>query len=155
MELDGCQWFNTGDVVAEDDGGFLCFHGRKRRFVKRAGEMISLPAIEAVLASHIDSAAADGPVLAITALGDDTATELVLFTTLSLDRQEVNRRLRDAGMSPLHSVQRVVKIAEIPVLGTGKTDYRALHELSIPTASAESAAAIIPSRGVSNTGARS
>jgi long-chain-fatty-acid--[acyl-carrier-protein] ligase len=130
VELDGYQWFNTGDVVAEDEDGFLCFHGRKRRFVKRAGEMISLPAIEAVLASHFDSAATDGPVLAVTACGDDTSTELVLFTTLPLDRQEVNRRLRDAGMSPLHSIHRIVKIAAIPVLGSGKTDYRALHDLS-------------------------
>ena len=42
------------------------------------------------------------------------------------DRETVNRCIRDAGLSPIHNVRRVVKVEEIPLLGTGKTDYRAL-----------------------------
>ncbi len=40
----GKQWYKTGDLVVED--GVLVFAGRLKRFVKKAGEMISLPAIE-------------------------------------------------------------------------------------------------------------
>lgn len=128
IDLDGHRWFDTGDVVSEDEDGFLTFRGRRRRFVKRGGEMISLPAIEAALAYHPEVAGAEGPVVAVIAEGTEPASELVLCTTLSLDRHTANRIIRDAGLSALHSVQRVETVAEIPVLGTGKTDYRRLAD---------------------------
>jgi long-chain-fatty-acid--[acyl-carrier-protein] ligase len=127
VEFEDRHWFSTGDVVVEDEQGFLTFCGRQRRFVKRGGEMVSLPAIEAALGEHFASGEEDGPTLAVIARGDDTSVELVLCTTLELDRQAVNQSLREAGLSPLHSIRRVEKLAEIPVLGTGKTDYRALQ----------------------------
>jgi long-chain-fatty-acid--[acyl-carrier-protein] ligase len=52
----------------------------------------------------------------------------VLFTTRELDRREVNEHIRAAHLSALHNVARVVRVDEIPVLGTGKTDYRALRQ---------------------------
>ena len=48
--------------------------------------------------------------------------ELVLFTTRDVDRQAVNRHIREAGLSPLHNIARVVRLEQIPALGTGKTD---------------------------------
>ena len=54
--------------------------------------------------------------------------EIVLFTTTGLGREAVNNQIRDAGLSPLHNVRRVVQVDEIPVLGTGKTNYRALKD---------------------------
>ena len=36
------------------------------------------------------------------------------------------RSIKDAGLSPLHNVRQVIEVEAIPVLGTGKTDYRAL-----------------------------
>ena len=44
----------------------------------------------------------------------------------AVSREEANRRIRQAGLSALHNIRRVVRVEEIPVLGTGKTDYRAL-----------------------------
>jgi long-chain-fatty-acid--[acyl-carrier-protein] ligase len=40
----------------------------------------------------------------------------------------VNRQLREAGLSPLHNISRVIQLESIPVLGTGKTDYRTLKQ---------------------------
>ena len=61
---------------------------------------------------------------------DSTASEerpeLVLFTTLDLDREEVNRRIQAAGLTGLHNIRHVVKLDSMPLLGSGKTDYRAL-----------------------------
>ena len=34
--------------------------------------------------------------------------------------------IKGAGLSPLHYVRQVTLVDAIPVLGTGKTDYRAL-----------------------------
>ena len=45
---------------------------------------------------------------------------------LDLTREQVNDEIRDAGLSPLHNIRRIVRVEEIPVLGTGKTNYREL-----------------------------
>jgi len=127
VELDGKRWYRTGDLVTADADGVLTFRGRLKRFVKLGGEMISLPAIEAVLLDHVPRAEDEqGPPLAVEATGGEERPEIVLFTTRPLSRQAANRHIRDAGLSPLHNVRRVVRTDEIPVLGTGKTDYRAL-----------------------------
>jgi len=127
VEYDGRLWYRTGDLLVADDHGVLTFVGRLKRFVKLGGEMISLPAIEAVLTEAYAAGRDDGPVLAVESAAGDPP-EIVLFTTLDLSRQTVNDRLRAAGLSGLHSIRRVIRLACIPVLGTGKTDYRALKE---------------------------
>jgi acyl-CoA synthetase (AMP-forming)/AMP-acid ligase II len=123
--FDGRSWYNTGDLVRENNG-VLTFCGRLKRFVKLGGEMISLPAIETVLQQYFSTHAERGPALAIEATNDESHPEIVLFTTLAIDRAEVNRCIRQAGLSALHNIRRLVKIDTIPVLGTGKIDYRQL-----------------------------
>ncbi len=125
-EIDGKSWYRTGDLVSEDGNGVLTFRGRLKRFIKLGGEMISLPAIEAVLGEHYASEADQGPAIAVEATPDDVHPEIVLFATADIDRAAANRQLQEAGLSPLHNIRRVVRLAEIPVLGTGKTDYGAL-----------------------------
>jgi len=104
----------------------VTFRGRLKRFVKIGGEMISLPAIEAALEPHYASEGDEGPVIGVEAGGTESHPEIVLFTTRPADRAVVNRQLREAGLSPLHNVSRVIRLESIPVLGTGKTDYRTL-----------------------------
>ena len=128
VEFDGETWYRTGDLVKKDSDGTLTFCGRLKRFVKVGGEMISLPAIEAVLSQHYAGGVDEGPVIAIEATPSEEHPELTLFTTVDTDRETVNRQIRAAGLSPLHNVRRVIKLSEIPLLGTGKTDYRALKE---------------------------
>jgi len=128
VEFEGQAWYRTGDLVTQDEDGVLTFAGRLKRFTKLGGEMISLPAIEAVLAERLAPEEEDGPSLAVEAAPGDGHPEIVLFTTLEVDRKTANRHIRDAGLSALHNVRRVVRLPELPVLGTGKTDYRALRE---------------------------
>jgi long-chain-fatty-acid--[acyl-carrier-protein] ligase len=54
---------------------------------------------------------------------------VVLFVTFDLSRDQANKAIRAAGLSPLHNIRRLVTVAEIPVLGTGKTDYQALKKM--------------------------
>lgn len=122
------QWYDTGDRVREDADGYLHFAGRMKRFVKRGGEMISLPAIEAALtdalAKRIDPE--EGPALAVLARGEEKP-ELILATRLHIDRAEANDAIRAAGLSGLHAVQRVETMHDLPLLGTGKVDYQTLE----------------------------
>jgi long-chain-fatty-acid--[acyl-carrier-protein] ligase len=89
--------------------------------------MISLPAIEQVLEAHFP--ASEGPVLAVAAAGDEQHPELVLLTTLALERHEVNQLIREAGLSPLHNIRLVRRVEAIPLLGSGKTDYTAIGRM--------------------------
>ena len=131
--FNGEKWYVTGDYVQEDAEGYLFFCGRKKRFVKIAGEMISLPAIEAALAQGLPPAQAEeqknvGPFFAVTASGDDGHPELVLFTTENVTLVEANHAIRAAGLSALHSLRRVIELETMPLLGTGKTDYQSLQQ---------------------------
>jgi len=129
VEHDGARWYRTGDLVRADAEGVLTFAGRLKRFIKLGGEMISLPAVEAVLESHYAADSDEGPVLAVEATGDEDHPEIMLFAARDLDRQTVNAQIRSAGLSALHNIRRVVRLEAIPVLGTGKTDYRELKRI--------------------------
>ena len=95
--------------------------------VKIAGEMISLPAIETALQDLFTAKKTkDGPLLAVDAIGDEQHPELVLVCVKEIDRATVNRHIAEAGLSSLYNIRHVVQVDDIPILGTGKTNYRAL-----------------------------
>ncbi len=127
VDFAGKSWYDTGDLMFERDG-VLVFAGRLKRFVKMGGEMLSLPAIEQVLEAHYPTGEGP-PVLAVAATADEQHPELVLLTVLETNRQEANQVIRDAGLSPLHNIRAVRQIDEIPLLGTGKTDYTSIARL--------------------------
>jgi len=132
VEFENKMWYRTGDLVAQDETGRLFFKGRLKRFVKIGGEMISLPQIEETLLSYFanrEDAPAEGPALAVEATPEESGTEIVLFTPMALSAREANAVLRVAGLSAIYSVRRVMRVEAIPILGTGKTDYRKLKEL--------------------------
>jgi long-chain-fatty-acid--[acyl-carrier-protein] ligase len=128
VESEGKQYYNTGDIVCIDHDGLMTFQGRLKRFAKLGGEMISLPAIESILEAGFPSEPDKGPTLAVEAT-EAEQPEIVLFTSRDIEREQANNKIRAAGLSGLHSIRRVIKLDEIPLLGTGKTDYRALKQL--------------------------
>ena len=126
--FEGQTWYRTGDLVREEDG-MLRFAGRLKRFVKMGGEMVSLPAVEEALLDRFSTLADDETVLAVEAKEEGTQVELTLFTIRGITRDEANAAIREAGFSAIHNVRTVIKVDKIPVLGTGKTDYRALKAM--------------------------
>ena len=128
VEFEGKQWYRTGDLVKENEEKVLTFVAREKRFIKRGGEMISLPAIETVLDIHFNDNHHGGPILAVAASPNAHHPEIVVFTTTDLDRKRINQVIQQEGLSGLHNVRKVIRLHELPVLGTGKTDYRALTE---------------------------
>jgi acyl-CoA synthetase (AMP-forming)/AMP-acid ligase II/acyl carrier protein len=122
-------WYRTGDLVHEETDGLLIFAGRLKRFVKLGGEMVSLPAVEEALISRFGNESDQETILAVEAAPADANPELVLFTTRDITREDANAAIRDAGLSPIHNIRSVRRLDAIPVLGTGKTDYRNLRSL--------------------------
>jgi len=121
----GEGWYATGDIVEIDDDGFVHIRGRVKRFAKIAGEMISLE-----VAEQVATRAAPGFAHACSTRMDDAKGEaIVLFTTApSLARDQLSAAARTLGVPEL-AVARVIRtVAEIPLLGTGKTDYVRLKQ---------------------------
>lgn len=131
VEIDQKRWYDTGDLGVVDASGALSIVGRLKRFIKIGGEMVSLTMIEEELHNLGEEKgwkmAKDAPSFAIIALenGEEKAS-IHLFTVTSISKDEANKALREKGMSNLVKVQSVNKLSSIPLLGTGKTDYRAL-----------------------------
>lgn len=121
------NWYITGDLIMQDDDGFLFFKGRLKRFIKFGGEMISLPALEEVF-SNIYPPDENGPMVAIEGLEKENRKYIYLFNRNDIVISEANRMLQEAGFRGIMRIDKVVKVKEIPVLGTGKTNYRTLRE---------------------------
>ncbi|HEY3399785.1 MAG TPA: acyl-[ACP]--phospholipid O-acyltransferase [Geothrix sp.] len=126
--FEGRDWYRTGDLVYQDRG-VLVFSGRLKRFVKLGGEMVSLPAIEEALTQRFQGKDETEPFLAVEASPEDLNPDLILFSVAGIGRDAANAAIRDAGLSSLHNIRVVRQIEQIPTLGTGKTDYRALKAL--------------------------
>ena len=126
VSINDLQYYKTGDLGYIDEEGYLFITGRLKRFIKVAGEMISLPAIENALLEKYGSS--EETVLAVE--GSDTIEppQIVLFSKNALDLVEVNSYLKSHGFSNLIKVNRIELVEEIPLLGTGKTDYKILKE---------------------------
>lgn len=129
VEAAGKRWYKTGDLVALDDEGFIHFRGRLKRFLKAAGEMISLPALEEPFA-RLYPPTEDGPQVAVEGVEiPGGGRRIVLFCTQELELREANQILSEAGFRGVMRLDETRRVESIPVLGTGKTDYKVLRQL--------------------------
>jgi len=119
-------WHDTGDVVSISDDGWVKIKGRVKRFAKVAGEMVSLTAAE-------DLACAVWPDdrHAVVALPDPKKGERLILVT---DRQDAEPgplvvHAQAIGAPEIAVPRKIIRVPEIPVLGTGKTDYVALQRI--------------------------
>ena len=119
-------WYDTGDICTVDGQRFVTIHARAKRFAKIAGEMVSMPAAEALAASLWPDAAH-----AVVAVPDARKGEaLVLLTTRSdATASAMLAQARARGTAEI-AVPRVIRVLErLPLLGTGKVDYVAASRL--------------------------
>lgn len=124
--IGGKQWYRTGDIGYLDEEGYLFITGRLKRFVKIAGEMISLPFLEKIL---LRKYAEEGQMLAVEGSDQISPPLIVLFATKHIDLNEANEYLMKEGVAAISKIRKVVVLESIPVLGTGKTDYKALKAM--------------------------
>jgi len=127
----GMGWYNTGDVVDVDDDGYVTILGRVKRFAKIAGEMVSLELIERIAYTAAPNHKHAATVEQVSGSGEST----VLFTTdPALDRMTLVKAARQIGAQDLAVARRIVKVASLPLLGSGKTDYVTLKRMTTKTA---------------------
>jgi acyl-[acyl-carrier-protein]-phospholipid O-acyltransferase/long-chain-fatty-acid--[acyl-carrier-protein] ligase len=129
-------WYSTGDIVDIDDDDFVHIRGRVKRFAKIAGEMVSLEVVE-----KIASQAAPEFAHAASTRSDPAKGEaIVLFTTAPrLTRELLSAAAKSLGAPELAVPRIVIPVEEIPLLGTGKTDYLRLSALAAAQTAASAA----------------
>jgi long-chain-fatty-acid--[acyl-carrier-protein] ligase len=128
LDEEAKRWYVTGDLGELDPDGYLWFRGRLKRFLKAGGEMISLPALEEPFA-RLYPPTQDGPRVAVEGAQYESGRRIVLFTTEPLDVREANALLLREGFHGVMRLDEVRRVDRIPILGTGKTDYKQLQAL--------------------------
>lgn len=120
-------WHDTGDVVSLTDDNWITIKGRVKRFAKIGGEMVSLTAAE-------DLATAVWPDgrHAVISLPDPKKGERLVLVT---DRSDASiaplvAHAQEVGAPELAVPRKILKVTEVPVLGTGKTDYVAIQRIA-------------------------
>ncbi|RWL90420.1 MAG: 2-acyl-glycerophospho-ethanolamine acyltransferase [Mesorhizobium sp.] len=121
-------WHDTGDIVSIDREGFITIRGRAKRFAKIAGEMVSLGAVEMLVQSLWPEERH-----AAVAVPDKRRGERIVLVTTADDAtaEELRQFGKKAGAAELMVPNDIIKVEEIPVLGSGKTDYVSARKLAI------------------------
>lgn len=135
IEIDGKKWYRSGDRGFLDETNNLTITGRLSRFLKIGGEMVSLGGLQEDLEKIAEekgwsSKDKDEPVFAVTGAGaEGEKPQIVLFSTIDVEREEINRLLKEKGHGRLVKIAEVKKVEEIPQTATGKIHFRLLDEM--------------------------
>ncbi|HMH65805.1 MAG TPA: hypothetical protein VK515_09470 [Rhizomicrobium sp.] len=124
-------WYNTGDIVAIDDEGFIAIRGRLKRFAKIGGEAVSLAVVENIAAALWP----DNRHAAVAVPDDRKGEQIVLVTDAQeAERQDMIGWAQNHGVAELTVPRRVVRVDAIPLLATGKTDYVSAQKIALAQA---------------------
>ena len=129
-------WYNTGDIAAVDEDGFIRVTDRLTRFSKIGGEMVPHIKVEETLQ---EMAGVTEQAFAVTSVPDERKGErLIVLHTLADDKlQECLAQLARSDLPALWKPRpdQFIHVDALPYLGTGKMDLRRLKQIAVEASS--------------------
>jgi len=118
-------WYDTGDMGYQDADGYLWHVGRLKRFVKIGGEMVSMIRVENVLERCLP----EGVACCVVEVPDGVrGARIVAAVTQVVDQANILRQMSEE-LPNISLPKHFVVIEALPIMGTGKIDFRRTTEL--------------------------
>ena len=113
-------WYDTGDMGNLDEDGYLWHVGRRKRFVKIGGEMVSLIRVENALEKHLP----DDVLCCVVDVPDAIkGARIVAAVTAPIEEKKILKKMTtDLPKIALPKIFTVIE--EFPKMGSGKIDFR-------------------------------
>ncbi len=124
-------WFRTGDLATVDDEGWLRIVGRLKDVIIRGGENISASEVEAALEAHPEVRHASAVGYPDPLMGERVAA--FVESSGPFDLEECRRWFASRGMAVFKTPEKVERLDQLPLLGSGKTDKAALRRRAAST----------------------
>lgn len=128
IEIDGIRYYKTGDKGHIDEQGFIFITDRYSRFAKIGGEMISLGSVEENIINVLGN---DIPLCAVNVPDDKKGEAVALLICSEQETSEIDSQLRQSDISSLMLPTHILKIEKLPMLASGKTDFKGAKKLAI------------------------
>ncbi len=129
-------WYVTGDKGSVDRDGFVSISGRASRFSKIMGEMVSHVAVEEKMQEA--AGLSDMTFVVTGGKGEKGEFLIALYAGWDGDVDALLKKMRASGIPNIWLPNRknIYRVAEIPLLGTGKLDLKGVNELAAKLAAA-------------------
>ena len=118
-------WYDTGDMGFMDEDGYLWHVGRLRRFLKIAGEMVSLVKVEDVLDKLLPP---DCQCCVVEVPDAMRGARIVAALTQKIDERAIIAQLAEV-LPRIALPKQFVVLPELPKMSSGKLDFRKITEI--------------------------
>jgi acyl-[acyl-carrier-protein]-phospholipid O-acyltransferase/long-chain-fatty-acid--[acyl-carrier-protein] ligase len=113
-------WYNTGDMGYLDEDGYLWHAGRFKRFTKVGGEMVSLVKVENILEKYLPEGAS---CCVVEVMDEKKGSVIVATVSQDVNKTEILRKMMN-DLPTIALPRLFVTIEQLPMMGTGKIDFR-------------------------------
>lgn len=118
-------WYNTGDMGFFDKDMYLWHAGRFKRFTKVGGEMVSLVKVENTLEKYLPQGVS---CCIVEVMNEKKGSSIIAAVSGEVHKTEILRKMMN-DLPVIALPREFVVISDLPMMGTGKIDFRSVTKM--------------------------